>query len=151
MIEKNQINLVFFNVNSFLFRFVLKTIGSFSSLSCSRFCLFYSRSVISCLSDLGRLLLVYVGALVLSLIATVIVPSTLSSVVVVSQDECIDGGSVALSVFNVGDAVEFFADSALHDDILLVLVILSISLEVQLVVVGVRHDDLGLFHVHTDW
>ena len=138
-------------MNSFLFRFVLKTIRSFSSLSCSRFCLFYSRSVIARLSDLGRLLLVYVGALVLSRIATVIVPSTLSSVVVVSQDECIDGGSVALSVFDVGDAVEFFADSALHDDILLVLVILSISLEVELVVVGIWHDNLGLFHVHTDW
>ena len=47
--------------------------------------------------------------------------------------------------------MEFFADSALHNDILLVLVILSVGLEVELVVVGIRDHDLGLFHVHSDW
>ena len=45
--------------------------------------------------------------------------------------------------------MELFANGALHDNVLLVLVVLCIRLEVKLIVVGVGHDHFSLLHVHT--
>jgi len=103
------------------------------------------------LSDLGSLLLVHVATLVLSLIATVIVPASLPTIVVVSEDESIHSRRVALCILDVGHSVELLANRSLNDDILLVLVILSRGLEVQLIVVCIRHHYLRLLHVHTYW
>ena len=64
--------------------------------------------------------------------------------------ERIDGGRVALGILDIGDAMEFLANSTLHDYILLVLVVFGCRLEMQLVVVGVGYDHLSLLHVHAD-
>ena len=109
-----------------------------------------SLSLSTTLDWLRCLLLVHVVAWVLTLVAAVVVPATLPSIVVVTKDKRVKSGSLAISVRYVGDSVEFFANSALNDNILFVLVILSCRFEVQLVVVRVRHDNLCLLHVHTD-
>lgn len=110
-----------------------------------------SLSLSTTLDWLRCLLLVHVVAWVLTLVAAVVVPATLPSIVVVTKDKRVKSGSLAISVRYVGDSVEFFANSALNDNILFVLVVLSCRFEVQLVVVRVRHDNLCLLHVHTDW
>ena len=74
----------------------------------------------------------------------------MSAIVIVSQDECVDGGGVALGIFNVSYAVEFFANGALNDDILLVLVIFAIGFEVKLVIVCIGDYNLGLLHIYAD-
>ena len=119
------------------------------SLGCCRLLLFRGSSG-ACLTRLCSLLLVNISALVLTLITAVIVPAALATIVVVSQNKRIDGGCIALSILDVCDAVELFADGALHDDILLVLVILGRGLEVQLVVICVGDNHLGFLHVYTD-
>ena len=121
----------------------------FWSMCCCRFCLFRGGSGAR-LTRLRSLFLVNIRARVLPLITAVIVPATLSTIVVVSKNKSIDSSCIALSILNVCDAVELFADGALHDDILLVLVVLGCGLEVKLVVICIRNDYFGLFHVHAD-
>ena len=128
---------------SLLFIFYLL---SFSLLSCFDF--LFSSSSGSRIANLSCLLAVNVGALILSLIAAIIVPATLTSIVVIPKDKRIDCSLIALCILDVGDSVEFFADGSLNDDVLLVLVVPSVGFEVELVVVGIRDHDLGLFHVH---
>ena len=89
-----------------------------------------SLSLSTTLDWLRCLLLVHVVAWVLTLVAAVVVPATLPSIVVVTKDKRVKSGSLAISVRYVGDSVEFFANSALNDNILFVLVILSCRFEV---------------------
>ena len=119
------------------------------SLGCCGFLLFLGGSGAR-LTRLCSLLLVNISALVLTLITAVIVPTALPTIVVVSQNKRIDGGCIALSILDVCDAVELFADGALHDHVLLILVVLGRGLEVQLVVICVRDDHFGFLHVHAD-
>ena len=128
---------------SLLFIFYLL---SFSLLSCFDFLV--SSSSGSRIANLSCLLAVNVGALILSLIAAIIVPATLTSIVVIPKDKRIDCSLIALCILDVGDSVEFFADGSLNDDVLLVLVVPSVGFEVELVVVGIWDNDLGLLHVH---
>ena len=128
---------------SLLFIFYLL---SFSLLSCFDF--LFSSSSGSRIANLSCLLAVNVGALILSLIAAIIVPATLTSIVVIPKDKRIDCSLIALCILDVGDSVEFFADGSLNDDVLLVLVVPSVGFEVELVVVGIWDNDLGLLHVH---
>lgn len=100
------------------------------------------------LTRLRRLPLVDVAALVLPLVAAVVVPAALPSIVVVTQDQRVYRRRVTLSIRNVSDSMELFADGSLHDHVLLVLMVLPIRLEVQLVVVGVRHHHLCTLHMH---
>ena len=76
-------------VNFFVSRSLSLSGGSSSSLSHAS------------LAGLRGLLGVDVAALVLSLVAAVVVPATLSSVVVVTQDEGVRCRKVALRIFNV--------------------------------------------------
>ena len=119
------------------------------SLSCCGFLLFLG-GCSARLSRLCSLLLIDISALVLTLITAVIVPAALPTIVVVSQNKRIDGSCIALSILDVCDAVEFFADGALHDHVLLILVVLGRSLEMQLIVICVRDDHFSFLHVHTD-
>ena len=100
------------------------------------------------IANLSCLLAVNVGALILSLIAAIIVPATLTSIVVIPKDKRVDCSLIALCVFDVSDSVEFLANGSLNDDVLLVLVVPTIGFEVELVVVGIWDHDLGLLHVH---
>ena len=128
---------------SLLFIFYLL---SFSLLSCFDFLV--SSGSGSRIANLSCLLAVNVGALILSLIAAIIVPAALTSIVVIPKDKRIDCSLIALCILDVGDSVEFFADGSLNDDVLLVLVVPSVGFEVELVVVGIWDNDLGLLHVH---
>jgi len=83
----------------------------------------------------------------LILVAAIVVPTSLSAVVVVSEDECVLSDTVVFGVSNVGDSVEFLSESPLHNLVLLVLVELLGVVEMELVVVGIRHNNLGLLHV----
>ena len=97
-----------------------------------------------------RLLFVDEGASILASIAAVVVPTTLTTIVVVTKDEGVASGGIALSILDVCDAVELFADGALHDHVLLILVVLGRGLEVQLIVICIGDDHFGLLHVHAD-
>ena len=120
-------------------------------LSISSFRLFlFSCCSLPCFRNLRGFRSVNICTLVLSCITAIVIPSTLSAIVVVSQDECVDGSGVALGIFNVCYAVEFFADGALNDDILLVLVIFAVGFEVKLVIVCIRDYNFGLLHVYAD-
>ena len=99
-------------------------------------------------ANLSCLLAVNVRALVLSLIAAIIVPATLTSIVVIPKDKRVDCSLIALCILDVSDSVEFLANGSLNDDVLLVLVVPTIGFEVELVVVGIWDHDLGLLHVH---
>ena len=94
------------------------------------------------------LLRMNIAALILTLIAAVVIPATLPSIVVVTQDESVDSRRVALCVGDVSHPMELFSNCALNDNILLVLVILFVGFEVQLVVIGVRDHNLCSLHVH---
>ena len=100
--------------------------------------------------SLSGLLSVNVGAFGLTSIAAIVVPATLSTIVVVSKDQRVQGRRVALCIFDVRNSMELLADCSLHDDILLVLVVLLIRLEVQLIVVGIGNHHFGSLHMHRD-
>ena len=104
----------------------------------------------SSLSWLRRLFSIHVRTCVLTLVAAVVVPTTLSTVIVVSQNKCVGGSVIALRILDISHAMELFADRPLDYHILFVLVILRISLEMKLIVVCIRHDNLGFLHMDTN-
>ena len=85
------------------------------------------------------------------MVAAVVVPASLSSIVIVSQYECIESSSVTLGILNGCYSVELLTDCALNDLVLLILMQLSSVIKVQLVVVVVRYHHFGLLHVQTNW
>lgn len=71
--------------------------------------------------------------LVLPLIAAVVVPATVASIVVVPQDEHISSDRWISGLLDGGDAMELFADGTLHYLILFVLVQFGSVIEVNFV------------------
>ena len=99
---------------------------------------------------LGGLLCIDIAAFALTLVAAVVVPSTLSTIVVVPQDECVHRCGIALGILYRGHTVQLLADGSLDYLVLFILMQLGSMVKVQLVVIEVRHSNLGFLHVHTD-
>ena len=78
------------------------------------------------LARLRSLLLVNIATLVLSLIAAVVVPTTLTAIIVVPQDQSIHSSRAVFGIRDVSHTVELFPDSTLNEHVLLVLMVLSV-------------------------
>ena len=101
-------------------------------------------------SDLSSFLVVDIAALLLALVAAIVVPSSLTPIVVVPQNQSIDSSCIALCVLDSSHPVELLSNCSLDDLILLILVQFGSMVEMKLVIVEVRHYHLGLLHVDAD-
>ena len=96
----------------------------------------------------SRLFLVHIRPRVTTFVAAVVIPSTLPPIVIVPEDERIHGRRVALRILDRSHPMELFADRPLNNYVLLVLQVLGLRIEVELVIVGIRHDHFGFVHVN---
>jgi len=76
-------------------------------------------------------------ALISFIICTVVVPSTVSTVVVVFQNHCVDGVATTLALGDISYSVIFFRDSLFHDKIMLSLNIVFFVVKVQFIIGGI--------------
>ena len=93
----------------------------------------------------------HIRSLVGLLVATVVIPASMPSIVVVPQDHTVDSCLVGLRLRDVCDPVILLGDRFLHPEVLLGLNILLLEIKVQFVVVTILGHLFGPFHVEADW
>ena len=87
----------------------------------------------------------------LFIVTAIIVPAAVSSIVVISQNNSINGCLVILGRRNVRDTVVLFAYGFFDDEVVLWRNILSLVVKVHFVIFSVLFNCLGAFHVKTNW
>ena len=97
------------------------------------------------------LLLVDIGTLIISLVAAVVVPASLPSIIIVPENECIHSRWIALGILYCGHSMELFPNRPLHNHILLILQVLGLGIEVEFVVIGIWNHYFSLVHVNWNW
>merc|ERR1711957_685358 len=99
----------------------------------------------------GSLLSVNIVAFILGFIATVIVVASVSSIIVVSEDEDVFGDSRIVDIFEGANSMELLPKGTLYDLVLISLVEFNFMFEVDLVIARVFDFYIVRLHVHRDW
>lgn len=89
----------------------------------------------------------HIAAHALAFVADVVVPASVTTVVVVSRDQRVDRSVIVLGIFDARHTVEILAHLALHNLVLLRLQVLRLKVEMQFVVGCICRNHFGLFHV----
>jgi len=92
-----------------------------------------------------------VGAFILACKSCIVVPATVTTVIVFAQNESILRDASILRLLNTANTVEILADLPLNNLILLILLILTGMLEMFRIVIFVRAYVLMTLHIKTDW
>lgn len=100
---------------------------------------------------LGCLLAIDKTSNIIALIAAVVVPAALASVIIIPQNHGVNRSFVSAGIFDRSHPMELLAHSFQNNCVLFSAIKLRLVIKVQFVVILVNLNHLRFFHVYTDW